>query len=85
MCTGSSHKHEIYKDSEARWGIFWTKEWEVGVWDFKGKVGYSQVDEKEPRCDNQSLAELPRTMGCWWEFDRHCLDPSSLPHLIHMC
>ena len=27
--------------------LFWTKESEAGIWDFKGKGDNSQVDEKE--------------------------------------
>ena len=33
---------------------FWTKEMETGIWDFKGKVGNSQVDEKEQICGKHS-------------------------------
>lgn len=35
---------------------FWTKEREVGVWDFKGKIGESQGDEKEQKCGKQIFA-----------------------------
>lgn len=34
----------------------WTKERVAGVWDFTGKVGNSQVDEKEQTCGKYILA-----------------------------
>lgn len=42
---------------------FWTKKREVGVWDFKGEAGNSQVDEKEQRCGKQILLGHPESMG----------------------
>lgn len=33
------------------------------AWDFRGKVGNSQVNEKEEACDKQILAGAPETTG----------------------
>lgn len=42
---------------------FWTKEREVGVWNFRGKVGNSKVEEKEQTRGKQILSGPPRPMG----------------------
>lgn len=41
---------------------FWTKEREAGVWDFKGKVHNSQVDERA-NVLNKFLLSHPERMG----------------------
>lgn len=41
---------------------FWTEEG-AWVWDFEGKEGDSQADEKEQMCGEQVLAGHPETMG----------------------
>lgn len=35
---------------------FWTKERGAGIWNFRGKLGNSWVDEKEQTFDKQILA-----------------------------
>lgn len=59
-----------YRDSTRIWDwavkaslSFWTKEREAGVWDFKEKVGNSQVDEQEQTCGKQILLGHSETMG----------------------
>ena len=47
-------------DPRTHWAVeaymlFWTNEREAGVWDFKGKVGNSQVDGNEQTCGEQIL------------------------------
>lgn len=57
----------------------WTKEREAGVWDFKGRAGNLQVDEKEQTRDKQILAGPPRNNGTQREVPQRGL--SRFPHL----
>lgn len=42
---------------------FWSKEREAGGWDFEGKVGNSQVDEKDQICGKQFLVDHQKWKG----------------------
>lgn len=42
---------------------FWKKEREARVWDFKRKVGNSQLDEKKQTFNKQILSGSPRNNG----------------------
>ena len=73
-----------YRDSirtggpRTHWAIevYIPQESEAGVWDFKGKAGNSQVEEKEQTCGEQFLTESPKTMGPRGESYRQTLlDP----------
>ena len=50
----------------------WTKETGVRVWDFKGKEGNSQEDEKEQVFAEQMFALLCRDNGTERRFNKHC-------------
>ena len=63
---------------------FWAEGREAAGWYFKGKVGNSQVDEKEQMCDKQILDWPPETTG-------HRVEPNRLGwvrpvcHTTHTC
>lgn len=61
---------------------FWTKEREPGVWDFKGKAGNPQGDEKEQMSGKPVIASHPETT----ESNKQTLLDSSLSatRLVHI-
>ena len=63
----------------------WTKEKQVGLWNFKGKEGNSQEDEKEATFGKWMFAM------CWGDSGTHrvltsrlCCVPPCLPHSAHI-
>lgn len=50
-------------DALGSWGLYAILDKGDGVWDFKGKVGSLQVDEREWTCGKQILAEPLRSNG----------------------
>ena len=63
---------------------FWPKEREPGVWDFKGKAGNLQVDEKkQTQRGKQILAGPPRNNGTQEVLtNRLCWISPCRPHLV---
>lgn len=67
---GNPRKHKIPKIVKQNDGymLSWTKEKEVGIWDFKEKEDNSQEDEKDELFGKQIFSGPYRTVGNREEF-----------------